>query len=93
MEFTDNEISSITVELGIRKCNNYINQLENSEEIDNIDVKENGASLYIMSEDEARNVWIIKINHPQNTTINEKSVNKEYYVDATTKEVIGGKEL
>lgn len=93
MEFTTNKISSVTVELGIRKSNNYIKQLENNEKIDNRNIKEDGSTLYIMNENEARNVWIIKIRHPENTDITEKSANKEYYVDTSTKEIIGGKLL
>ena len=93
MEFTSNEISSVTVELGIRKCNNYINQLENSKLIDNRNIKEDGSTLYIMNENEARNVWIIKIRHYENTNIRLEDANKEYYIDTSTNEILGGKRI
>ena len=93
MEFTSNKISSVTVELGIRKSNNYIKQLENNEKIDNRNIKEDGSTLYIMNENEARNVWIIKIRHYENTNIRLEDANKEYYIDTSTNEILGGKRI
>lgn len=71
--------------------NTYIYKLENDVNFYNND--ENSHIINLIDDNEARNVWIVKIRHPENTAINEKSVNKEYYVDATTEEIIGGREL
>lgn len=90
-EFTNNEISNVSVEKGIRKMNTYIYKLENDVNFYNND--ENSHIINLIDDNEARNVWIVKIRHPENTAINEKSVNKEYYVDATTEEIIGGQRI
>lgn len=91
-EITSNEIVDVSLELGIRKSNEYIYQLENNINIENKEVtKDNNA--YYMKNDSIRNVWIVKIRHPENTAYNYKMVNKEYYIDTTTGEILGGKEM
>lgn len=91
MEFTSDEISSITIELGIRKMNTYIYRLENSINFQNND--ETDYKMEKIESEEARNVWIIEIRHINNDISKETNVNKAYYIDTTTKEIIGGKEI
>lgn len=43
--------------------------------------------------EEARNVWIIEIRHKNNDISKHITRNKAYYIDTTTKEIIGGKEI
>lgn len=95
-EFTDNEISSVTVELGIRKMNTYIYKLEKG--IEFINNNEDNHMINMIEGNEARQVWIISIHHKnEGKEINDaqrlKGKNKEYYVDVTTKEIIGGKRI
>lgn len=95
-EFTDNEISNVSVELGIRKMNEYIYNLENN--ISFLDNDNNNHLIEKIEKNEARKVFIVSIIHNQN--INEKNeeevlrgANKQYYIDCTTKEILGGQEL
>lgn len=95
MEFTSNEISSVTVELGIRKMNTYIYKLEN--EIYFQDNNETNHKINIANTSDARQVWIVSVKHNKeistNIIDNLKEKNKEYYIDVTTKEILGGKEI
>lgn len=96
MEFTSNEISSVTVELGIRKMNAYIYKLENNMQIQNNNIDNH--IIDIIDSEEARNVWIITIKHNKNEETNSdldriKGKSKKYYIDTTTKEILGGEEL
>ena len=96
MEFTSNEISSVTVELGIRKMNTYIYKLENNMQIQNNNI--NNHIIDIMDSEESRTVWIITIKHNKNKETNSdldriKGKSKKYYIDTTTKEILGGEEL
>ncbi len=92
-EFTNNKISEISVELGIRKMNNYIYMLENNLNFSNI-------SLDLpYSEDISRKVWIVNVknkNNMNNTTNNIdalKNSDKQYYIDCSTGNIIGGQLL
>ena len=92
-EFTNEQITEIVAEKGIRKMNNFILNLEkNSSELYN---SENNKAY--INENTIRNVWRIKIYHNQNTekTINEYLLekNKEYYIDMTTGEILGGTKI
>lgn len=91
LEFTTNDIKEVSVELGIRKANEYIYQLENNIHIDNSKIEDN--ILYMMNHEKIRNVWIVKIRHFENTANTLENVNKEYYIDATTSEILGGREI
>ena len=95
-ELTNNEILNINTESGIRKLNKYFFEIEG--EIDNINNMNQEKDDYIKkNEDIARNVWIISIKHKINTSqeIKEfiKGEDKEYYIDITTGEIIGGKRI
>lgn len=95
-ELTNNEILNINTERGIRKLNKYFFEIEG--EIDNINNMNQEKDDYIKkNEDIARNVWIISIKHKINTSqeIKEfiKGEDKEYYIDITTGEIIGGKRI
>ena len=96
MEFTSNEISSVTVELGIRKMNTYIYKFEKNTTI--INNNEDNIEINMLKNSEARQVWIVSIYHKnikkeENALEQIKGVNKKYYIDATTKEIIGGDEI
>ena len=89
-EFSNLEISEITAELSIENMNIFIYCLEN-----NI-TNENGE---LKVDDISRNVWVINIKHekeeiPRKQDINtvKKFYNKKYFIDATTGEIIGGKQ-
>ena len=92
----ENEYSSLDIlrseaKLGVKKMNNFVFLLENRLNNINEDIKLDNIE---------RNVWIISIKHkkeirPNNSdiiTVREK-FDKEYYIDATTGEIIGGKEI
>jgi hypothetical protein len=95
-EFSPLEITNITSELSIEKMNTFIYLLEN----DKYDITANNTEdeIYYKTDDIARKVWKIKIEH--NVSIREyandynkyvkEGMDKVYYVDATTGEIIGG---
>lgn len=93
-EFTSNEISEIKSELGIRKMNGFLFELENYGDILYNAHQEEDTYQINMSENIVRNVWIIQIKHNATSTENMieylKGKDKEYYVDITTGEIIGG---
>lgn len=95
-ELTDNEITSISTSIGIRKMNTYVYKLENNIYNTNMNSELNNENLYI-NEKLARNVWMVEIKHGEiEAKANEeylKEQNKVYYVDITTGEIIGGNEL
>lgn len=89
-EFSNLEISEITAELSIENMNIFIYCLEN-----NI-TNENGE---LKVDDISRNVWVINIKHEkeeihrkQDINTVKKFYNKKYFIDATTGEIIGGKQ-
>ena len=93
-ELSPNEITNITNSLSIEKMNAFIYQLEN----DKFDVTgDMEDEIYYKTENIARKVWKIKIEHDaewkeymdHNQYVKE-GMNKYYYVDATTGEIIGG---
>lgn len=94
-EFTDVEISNYRAELSIEKMNTFVYQLEH--DIYNTDLNNDGTYLDI--KDVIRNVWKITIEHENkkdeklyddyNKYIKE-NYNKEFYVDTTTGEILGG---
>lgn len=92
-EFTDNEIISIESELGIRKANKVIYELENN--LRTSDIIESDENVY-QQDIIIRNVWIIKIKHEEklNTTVKDYllGTDKQYYIDVTTGEIIGGRQ-
>lgn len=93
-EFTNRAISNIDIEKGIRKTNKFFYMLENN--IKNIN-SNNLEEFIIETENRIRNVWIIKIEHSDERSnhIEDslKEMNKEYYIDISTGEIIGGKKL
>ena len=94
-EFTDKEIVNIEASLDIKKMNKYIFELENSmEESYDIDIKEDG---YKINENIIRNIWKVRIFHNEDNNESVESYikgkNKEYYIDCTTAEIIGGEEI
>ena len=95
-QLSQTEIEDIASELGIRKMNTYIFRLENNIDIANIDESNNDTVIY-KTENITRNVWIVTIKHKkkENMTFDtnleySKQMDKEYYVDAATGEIIGG---
>lgn len=89
-EFSSLEISSAEAELAIEKMNIFIYRLEN-----NI---ENNSSEYKV-DDISRNVWKVEIKHKKNEKPKDSKIetvkqmyNKNYYIDATTGEIIGGEQ-
>ena len=85
-EMTKNEISEITIEKGIRKMNNNIYNLEYTN---------NNENKIIETENIIRNVWIVKIEHTNHTKFKDeidllRGADKEYYIDISTNEIIGG---
>lgn len=93
-ELSSNEITNITSSLSIEKMNAFIYQLEN----DKYDVTTTMEDeTYYKTENITRKVWKVKAEHnaddkdyiDYNKYIKE-GMNKYYYVDATTGEIIGG---
>lgn len=89
-EFSELEISNISTELSIEKMNIFIYCLENNLTNENGELRVNDIS---------RNVWVVNIEHtkdikPKDGMIEtvKKLYNKKYYIDATTGEIIGGKQ-
>ena len=91
-QLTNNEISNIEVTKGIRKANKVIYELKNGKI--NTNLSDTDEIIY-QQEIIARNVWIVEIKHKENlTTIVENYLlgsNKQYYIDVTTGEILGGK--
>lgn len=94
-EFSPFEITNITSELSIEKMNAFIYQLENNKYDVNSNMED---ETYYKTENIARKVWKIKLEHDvdvrnyrenHNKYIKE-GMSKLYYVDATTGEIIGG---
>lgn len=91
-QFTSEEIINITAKKSIEKMNTFVYCLENNITDQN--------SVFV--ENKIRNVWLIKIEHNQNSrNVNntldnidyyKKYENKIYYIDATTGEIIGGEQ-
>ncbi len=89
LEFTNTEITDIKAELSIEKMNTLVYALEHE--------------LYntiLETEENIRNVWKISIEHKNKKEFNmysnpnqymKENLNKEFYIDATTGEIIGGK--
>ena len=95
-QLTDNEISGYKAEKAIRKMNEYISRLER--DIKNIyDINQENNDEILRNNNMERNVWIITIIHEsiENKNVEEylKGKSKQYYVDMTTGEIIGGKRL
>ena len=91
-ELTNNDINNIEVNRGIRKANKVIYELENGKENTNLlDTNENIYQQEIMT----RNVWIIEVYHKENLNIIVENYllgsDKQYYIDVTTGEILGGK--
>ncbi|MCI8548399.1 MAG: hypothetical protein HFJ38_05870 [Bacilli bacterium] len=90
VEFTNTEITNIKSELSIEKMNTLVYQLE----------YEIYDTMNLQIEEKIRNVWKVRIEHKNkkdfNTYFNpnqymKENLNKEFYIDATTGEIIGGK--
>ena len=95
-ELSPHEITNITSELSIEKMNPFIYQLENNKYNVTGSMED---EIYYKTENIARKVWKIKIEHNvddkdyienYNKYIKE-GMSKFYFVDATTGEIIGGK--
>ena len=93
-EFSNYDITNVKCELSIEKMNSFIYQIENNA----FDVtKSPDEQDYYKADDVARKVWQVKVEHnldiidgDLNKYIKEK-MDKYYYIDATTGEIIGGK--
>lgn len=94
-EFTSVDITSVTAEISIEKMNTFIYQLEN--EIYNTDPSNGGTYLDI--ENKIRKVWKVLVRHDRKEDESmynnynqyiKTNYNKEYYIDVTTGEIIGG---
>lgn len=90
LEFTNTEITNIKSELSIEKMNTLVYQLD-YEIYDTMDLQ---------IEENIRNVWKVSIEHKNKKDFNiysnpnqymKENLNKEFYIDATTGEIIGGK--
>ena len=94
-ELTNNEITSINIEEGIRKQNSYIYELEQGANKENNEEETNETINF--NANIIRNVWIISIKHEntENKNIEDylKGNDKQYYIDITTGEIIGGNEM
>lgn len=89
-QLTNNNISEIKAERGIRKNNSLIYRLENNISSTN---KEENQDVYL-NDIKIRNVWLISINHTEKTEKKDlnarlKEKNKIYYIDISTGEIIG----
>lgn len=90
LEFSNEEIIDVTAKKSIEKMNGYIYCFEKNIE-DTFSVK---------TENKIRNVWVVKVKHDDNKTDyslsqierQKKYMSKQYYVDATTGEIIGGEQ-
>ena len=94
-EFTNVDISNVKAEMSIEKMNTFVYQLEH--EIYNTDPNQGGT--YLEVDDITRNVWKVSIEHKNKKEENsysdynqyiKENYNKEFYIDATTGEIIGG---
>lgn len=92
-ELSSIEISSVTVEKSIKQMNTFIYCLENNIEI----------FSSVKGDDRIRNVWVVEIDHVggmdnvfkvADSFEGKKSyADKQYYIDATTGEIIGGEDV
>ena len=91
-EFTNNKISEITAEKGIRKMNKFIYELENNAIETNIEEDSEINSTVYLNTLNSRKVWIIKLEHNREEKNNGKLTDKDklYFIDITTGEIIGG---
>lgn len=96
LEFTNTEITNINSELSIEQMNTLVYELEN--EIYDTTIENGG--IYLKIEPQIRNVWKVSIEHKNKKDFNtysnpnqymKENLNKEFYIDATTGEIIGGK--
>ncbi len=88
-DFSKLDISEVSAVLSIEKMNLFIYYLENN--IENDDVYK--------IDDVARIVWVVEVKHKKEERITRTDLktvkefyNKKYYIDASTGEIIGGKQ-
>lgn len=90
-EFNKNPIININTKKGIKKVNQFIYMIENN--IDKININ-NMEENVIETSNIVRNVWVVEIKHNIELIKSSdnliKEMNKEYYIDITTGEIIGG---
>ena len=89
-EFSSLEILRVSAEIDMEMMNEFIYILENEKENDS-------GSVHV--EDVMRTVWVVQIEHKKDNKPKDSSIttgrndyNKKYYIDATTGEIIGGKQ-
>lgn len=95
-ELSPHEITNVTSNLSIEKMNAFIYQIEN----DKYNVTGNVEDeIYYKTENITRKVWKIKIEHniddrdyPDFNKYIKEGMDKYYYIDATTGEIIGGEQ-
>lgn len=96
-ELTNNEILNINSEKGIRKQNSYIYEIEQNATKENNEQETINKNTININENIIRNVWIVSIKHSntENNNIQDylRGKSKEYYIDITTGEIIGGKKI
>lgn len=94
-EFTSVEITKINAELAVERMNTFVYQLENDMYNDNSDNQ-----IYLKIDTKFRKVWKVVLEHNKKNEENiyssynkfmKENYDKEYYIDATTGEIIGGK--
>ena len=92
-ELSPLEIVEVNIEMSIEKMNLFIYDLENG-----IDFINNSDDKYVI-DDVSRVVYIVEVKHHTTGEIKEhdfesikEKYNKKYYIDATTGEIIGGKQ-
>lgn len=84
-EYTGEDIINVDVKLGIRKMNDYFYQLDKI-----INKKETENTIGI-NKIKIRKVWLVDIRHTVKNSITD--ISKQYYIDITTGEIIGGNKL
>lgn len=92
-ELSNVEFSNVTVKKSIEKMNTFIYCLENNIEI----------FSSVKGDDRVRNVWVVEIDHvggidnvfkvAEGFDGIKEYADKQYYIDATTGEIIGGKNV
>lgn len=95
-ELSPHEITNITSSLAIEKMNAFIYQVENNKYNVTGTMED---EIYYKTENITRKVWKIKIEHniddrnyPDFNQYVKEGMDKYYYIDATTGEIIGGEQ-
>ena len=97
IQYTEDDCKKIGEAISDYEKDNYIFNLENYSKIENNENQLTNTQKMNENSNIVINVWIITIKHEEeNTTdVDEylKGKNKQYYIDSTTGEIIGGKKI